>query len=221
MWFRVISFNRSGSEDSPALALFQTLISNRRQLIESPDDQDFSQFVPGAYSPHPTKEQYPVRTPQTPSSQHNHISPPTPAQRRHRWETPTPYPPGNYPVSPSAPSPSPRPVSPFQYLALIASSSMSDLSQIEFELAPRPVSEIETESEDNSDTWRDFHLELSCCGTQFLLHVCWLQVKMTQEIILVNLSTSPRLGQRHYYCTIIPIDPASVDPDNDWDKAVF
>jgi len=92
MWFRVISFNRSGSEDSLALALFQTLISNRRQLIESPDDQDFSQFVPGAYSPHPTKEQYPVRTPQTPSSQHNHISPPTPAQRRRRWETPTPYP---------------------------------------------------------------------------------------------------------------------------------
>src|SRR6266508_1422832 len=136
-----MSFNRSGSEDSPALALFQTLISNHHQLIESPGDQDFSQFVPGAYPPHPTiKEQYSVHTPQTPSSQHNHISLPTPAQWCHQWETPTSSPPGNYPVSLSVPSPSPRSVSPFQYLALIALSSMSDLSQIKFDLAPRPVS---------------------------------------------------------------------------------
>lgn len=96
--------------DGLAPALFQTpRLSRRRPVTESSDNEDYSQFIPGAYPEEPTQPTTPVLIPLVYKAQFCDLSPPTPAQRPRRLLSLTPCPPGRYPSS-SLPRPTQEPL---------------------------------------------------------------------------------------------------------------
>ena len=85
--------------DRLALALFQTpRLSRCHPVTESSDNEDYSQFIPGAYPEEPTQPTTPVLTPLVYKAQFSDLSLPTPAQQPCQLLSLTPCPPGRYPL---------------------------------------------------------------------------------------------------------------------------